>query len=42
MVISPRTAHSLRLLVVRHDIVVIRELFMADRAFLVLLDNLAV
>ena len=42
MVISPRAAHSLGLLVVRHDIVIVREFFEANWADLVLLDNLAV
>ena len=42
VVIPPRASHSFRIPVVRHDIVVICELFMTDRAFPVLLDNLPV
>src|SRR5213082_855277 len=42
MVISPRTAHSFRVLVIRYDIVIVGELFVADGAFPVLLHNLPV
>jgi hypothetical protein len=42
MVVSPCSAHSFGFSVVWHDIVVVREVFMADCAFPVLLDNLSV
>ena len=42
MVVPPRPSHSFRVPVVRHDIVVIRELLVADGAFPVLFDNLPV
>ena len=42
MVISPRAAHSLRFPVVRHDIVVIREVLVADGTYAALLDNLSI
>lgn len=42
MVVSPRSSHSFRILVVRHDVVVIREVFVADGADPALLDNLSV
>ena len=40
VVVSPRSSHSFGILVIRHDVVVVCELFVADRALLVLLDNL--
>jgi len=39
MIVSPRSSHSFGILVIRHDIAVFRELFVADGTFLVLLDN---
>jgi hypothetical protein len=42
MIVSPRASHALGFLVVRHDVVVVRELFVADCTFPVLLDNLPV
>ena len=42
MVIPPRSSHSFRIFVVRNDIVVIREVFVADGAYPALLDNLSV
>jgi hypothetical protein len=42
MVVSPRSSHSFGISMVRHDVVVVRELFMADCAFPVLLHNLQV
>jgi len=42
MVISPRTAHAFGILMIRHDVVVVREFFMADRTLLVLLRNLPI
>src|SRR5438876_9794120 len=42
MVISPRTAHSFRVLVIRYDIGIVGELFVADGAFPVMLHNLPV
>ena len=42
MIVSPRSPHSLRIPVVRHDIVEVSELFVADGADPALLDNLSV
>jgi len=42
MVVSPSSTHSLWLSVVWDDVTVISELFVADRAFPVLLDNFVV
>jgi hypothetical protein len=42
MVISPRSSHSFRFPVVGHDIVVVCELFVADRAYPALFDNFPV
>jgi hypothetical protein len=42
VVISPSTTHPFRFLVIGDDIVVIGELFVADCALLVLLDDLAI
>jgi len=42
MVVSPRSSHSFGISMVWHDIVVVGELFVADGAFPVLLDNLAI
>ena len=42
VIISPSSAHSFRIPVVRDHIVVVRKLFMADGAFPVLLDNFPV
>ena len=39
MIISPRSSHSFRILVVRDDVVVIREFFVADGAYPGLLDE---
>jgi hypothetical protein len=41
-VVSPRPSHSFGVDMVGHDVVVIGELYMAERAFPALLDNLAV
>jgi hypothetical protein len=40
MVVSPTSSHALRAPVVRYDVVVIVELFLADGAFSVGFDNL--
>jgi hypothetical protein len=42
MVVSPTSSHARRARVVRYDVVVIVELFLADGAFSVLRDNFAV
>jgi len=42
VIIPPRSSHPFGIPVVWCDVVVIRELFVADGAFPVLLDNLAV
>jgi hypothetical protein len=42
VVVSARPSHTLGIPVVWHDIVVVCELFVADCAFPVLLDNLSV
>jgi len=42
MIVSPRAAHSFRFPVVRYDIAVISELFVADGAYASLLDNLSI
>jgi hypothetical protein len=42
MVVSPRSSHSSRIDVIGHDVVVIRERHMTDRALLILFDNFAV
>lgn len=42
MVISPRSSHSSGISVVRNDVVVIRELLVADGAYSSLLPDLAV
>ena len=42
VIVSPSPSHALGILVVRYNIVVIRELFVADCAFPILLDNLPV
>ena len=42
MIVSPRSSHSLGILVVRHDIAVVRELLVADGTRSHLLDNLAI
>ncbi len=42
VVVSPRSSHPFGLDVVGHDVATIRELFMADCAFPVLLDDLSV
>jgi hypothetical protein len=42
VIIPPRSSHPFRLSVVWHDVIVIRELFVTDRAFPVLLDNLPI
>jgi hypothetical protein len=40
MIVSPCSSHSFGILVVRHNVAVICELFVADCAYPVLLDNL--
>jgi hypothetical protein len=42
MVVSPRPSHPFRIPVFWHDVVVVRELLMADGTFPVLLDNLPI
>ena len=42
MIVSPSSSHSLGILMVRDDIAIVCELFMADGTFPVLLDNLSV
>src|ERR1700733_10810685 len=42
VVISPRSSHAFGISVVGYDVVVIGELFIADGAFSVLLDNLPI
>jgi len=42
MIISPRSTHSFGILVVRDDICVVCELFVADGAFPVLRDNFSI
>jgi hypothetical protein len=42
MVVSPGSSHSLRVLVIRDDVVVVGELFMADGTYPLLLDNFSV
>lgn len=42
MIVSPRSAHSLGVLVIRHDIAVLRELFVTDGALPVSLDDFSV
>jgi len=42
MVVPPSSAHSLRILVVRNDVVVVGELFVADGAYTSLLSDLTV
>jgi hypothetical protein len=42
VIVSPGSSHALGIPVVWHDVVVIGELFLADCAFPVLLDNLSV
>ncbi len=42
MVVSPSPSHTLGILVVRHDVTVLRELLVTDRALPVLLDDLAI
>lgn len=42
MIVSPRTAHSFRLLVIRNNVVVVRELFIAGRTDPALFDDLPV
>ena len=42
VIVSPRSTDSLRILVVRNDVVVVRELLVADCANAALLPNLAV
>ena len=42
MVVSPRSSHSFRVFMIGHDIVVVREFLMANRAYSVLLDDLAI
>jgi hypothetical protein len=42
VVVSPRAAHSFRFPVIRNDVVVIREIFVADSAYPALFDNFPV
>jgi hypothetical protein len=42
MVISPRSAHPFWIPMVGHDVATVGELFMADRALSVLLDDFPV
>jgi hypothetical protein len=42
VVVPPCPAHSFGIFVVRHDVVVVGELFLADRTHFVLFDNLPV
>ena len=42
VIVSPRSAHSLRILVVWNDVAVIREFVVADRAYAALLPDLPV
>lgn len=42
MVVPPRSSHSPGIVIVRHDVVVVRELFVADCAFSALFNNVAV
>lgn len=42
MIVPPGAAHSFGILVIRHDIVVVTELDVADGAGPILLDNLAI
>lgn len=42
VIIPPRSAHSFRILVVRNDVVVVRELFVTDCAYPSLLSDLTV
>ncbi len=41
MVISPRASHCSGIFVVRHNVVVVRELFVADCAYSVLFGDFA-
>ena len=42
MIVSPRSSHTLGIPMVRNDVAIVRELFVADSTFPVLLDDLAV
>jgi hypothetical protein len=42
MIISPGAAHSFGIPMIRDDVAIVRELFMADWAYPVLLNNLPV
>jgi hypothetical protein len=42
MIVPPRSPHSFRLFMIRHDIVIIGELFTANRADAVLFDDLSI
>ena len=42
VVVSPRPSHTLGILVVWHNVAVVRKLFVADCTFPILLDNLSV
>lgn len=42
MVVSPRSSHPLRILVVRNDVIVVGELFVTDGARASLLSDLPV
>jgi hypothetical protein len=42
VVVSPRSSHAFGILVVRNDVVIVREFFVAECAYACLLPNLAV
>lgn len=42
VIVPPRSAHSFRILVVRNNVVVVRKLFMTDRAYAALQPDFAV
>ena len=42
VIVPPRSAHSLRIPMVRDDVVIVRELFVADRADAGLFPDLSV
>jgi hypothetical protein len=42
MVVSPRSSHAFGILVVRNNVVVVSEFFVAEYAYACLLSNLAI
>ncbi len=42
MIISPSSSHSFGIFVVWHDVVIVRELYVADRTYPALFDDLPV